>query len=156
MGIVQGIDPPALQNLIEHNVRPPIFNIRLPEFMKVPMQRFIQDHRKEVIALLKFESVIKYSTQYRRDLLPVITTAAGEKWFRSFLKLIKFVIMNINLEPKDLEEKLHLIIKSKALKKPQPQSHTVSTLSTATTVSEPIKPVERMPSEDDFETTEYY
>jgi len=156
IGTIQGIDAVSLQNLITHNIRPPIFNIRLPDFLKEPLRRIIQEHKKEVLALLKFENVIKYTAQYRRDLVPIITTVAGEKWFRSFLKIIKFVIMNVNLEPKDLEEKLHLLIKSKALQKQQPQSpYTVPTATTATTVSNPIKPVERMPSEDDFDT-EYY
>lgn len=159
MGIIQGIDPPALQSLIDHNVRPPIFNIRLPDLMKEPIQRFIQEHKKEVVALLKFENAIIYATKYRRDLIPVITTIAGEKWFKSFLKLIKFVIMNINLEPKDLEEKLHLLIESKALKKPQLQPlYTVSTTDSTATSTPPklIKPVESMPSEDDLEDFEEY
>jgi len=150
MGTIQGIDTIALQNLINHNIRPPIFNIRIPDSMKEPLRKIIQRHKKEVFELLKFENTIKYAAKYRQDLVPVITTIAGEKWFRSFLKLIKFVIMNINLEAKDLEEKLHLLIKSKALQKPQPQPYTVPI------ATEPIKPVERMPGEDDLETFEHY
>ena len=112
LGALTAIDPDMVEEMIENDTVPLLFDYELPIYLS-GMRNIIIKNKDDILKELTMDSVLLYSKQYRPDLAKVINTQDGYIWMSRFLKVIIFVIENVELNSHEMRQKFFAQIKAK-------------------------------------------
>lgn len=110
MGILSSLSAPLLEEMINRDVMPFIWDYKLPPFLSGIKNKIIEN-RKFILDNINMGNVKKYCMEYRPDLISVVSTERGYKWMERLLKQIRFVVENIELDNYQLKQKFLSIIR---------------------------------------------
>ena len=102
LGVINGIDKDMLQEMIVTDDASILFDFELPPYF-VGIKDVIKANQKTINRVINIDTVIKYAYHYRPDLALLISQGEGKKWMTNFLKMVKFMIMNIDLHPEEMK-----------------------------------------------------
>ena len=104
IGMVNGIAAKDLFAMIKNNDVPLPFELELPTYFSWVKDAVIE-YKQDILDQLTFESAMKYSGEFRPDLKVILQHARGREWLNRFLKVIRFMIENIELSAHEMKVK---------------------------------------------------
>jgi len=104
IGMVNGIEAKDLVDMIKNNDVPIPFDLELPTYFSWVRDAAIE-YKQVILEQLTFESAMKYSGEFRPDLKVILQHPKGREWLERFLKVIRFMITNIELTPHEMKVK---------------------------------------------------
>lgn len=104
IGMINGIETKDLFQMIRDNDVPLLFEYELPPYFNW-VKGSIIEKKDEIIAALTYENVVKYSGEFRPDLKALLEHDRGREWTERFLKVIVFMIENIELSAYEMKTK---------------------------------------------------
>lgn len=97
LGILNGIDPQMLVDMIKDNEMPVLWEYELPSYLGF-VGSLVLEYKDSILEQLSFDNVMNYAKEYRPDLARILTHPAAEKWMTRFLRMISFMVENADLD----------------------------------------------------------
>jgi len=114
LGLINGISPQMLTELINNDEIPSLVDYSLPPYL-MGVRGIIIRYKDKIMENLNYESVLRYAILYRPDLARLLHTPKGKKWITAFLKQVRFIIENVHLEPEEIRHKFYKMIEEKRI-----------------------------------------
>lgn len=106
IAILNGFDANDIVAMIVNDDMPILVEQTLPPiFMGViPL---VTKYREKLLELCTMDKVMLYCSQFRADLLPILQNARGYKWMDNFMKQVRFLIENADMNPYELQQEFY-------------------------------------------------
>ena len=104
LGLVNGIDPKMLVEMIKKNQIPTLWEYDLPKYLGF-VKGLMVEYKDAIIEHLNIDTVMEYAKEYRPDLAKILVHDRARKWMIRFLNKCKFMFKNIELEPYEIQVK---------------------------------------------------
>lgn len=98
LGSLSTIDAGDLQQLIRTHDFPPVYEIEIPKFLG-GIKTIIKNNMDKILPYLTYDAVMEHGVNFRPDLLVVLKSEEGRRWFKAFLKIVDFTLRHIELTP---------------------------------------------------------
>ena len=121
LGQIQNLSAMEFYQLVRDKEYPPLLDLEAPQWlMDMGMVNIIAANKEKIYEHLTPNFVIELATQDRRDLANVLKTEEGYAWMENFLKLVKFIIETIELNPIERKKEYRRRIEVKKAKEVPP------------------------------------
>lgn len=104
LGLVNGIDPKMLVNMVKKNQIPTLWEYELPKYLGF-VKGLMIEYKDTIIEQLNIDTVMEYVKEYRPDLAKILVHDRAREWMIRFLNKCKFMFRNIELEPYEIQVK---------------------------------------------------
>lgn len=102
LGLINGIEPRMLVDMIKANDIPTLWEYELPSYLGF-VKGLVQEYLPQILDQLTVEAVIEYAREYRPDLARILSHQKAQVWMNRFLKKTKFMLENIDKPPYEIQ-----------------------------------------------------
>lgn len=122
LGLINGIDPRMLVDMVKANEIPTLWEYELPPYLSF-MKGLVQEYLPQILEQLTVESVIEYANEYRPDLARILSHDKAKVWMSRFLKKTKFMLENLDKSAYEIqilyEKKMRQLLSARENKEAQ-------------------------------------
>lgn len=148
LGIINGIEPKMLVDMIKADDIPTLWEFELPPYLGF-VKNLVKEHLGEIMEVLTVDTIIEYAEEYRPDLAKILAHPKAVIWMKRFLKKTKFMLKHIDLTPMQIQKKyMQRLLEIKAQRERQQAEAVASMLEEQAKEEENGMVIEKIPEEE--------
>lgn len=102
LGMINNLEPHDLIEMINTNYIPPLYEYELPGYLN-GIVKIVQENKEKIMEQLTYENVMTLGVEFRPDLLAILKHPKGQRWMKSFLKMVGFIVENAGMTSAELK-----------------------------------------------------